>query len=98
MVLIFSVGYGLLFERISKFKTLAAIFSFTALGCFMFNFADNPKGIYSFIVMVVIGIGLSGLYSKLPGGTPPWLTVHSSFIFNKSIRRIRVQRLYHWFG
>lgn len=58
--MIFSVVYGLMFEKVSKFKVLGMMFAFTSLGCLMFTFADNPKGIFSYITMVVLGIGLSG--------------------------------------
>ena len=63
VVMICSIPYGLLLERISKFKTLATMLCFTALGCFMINFADDPKSLYSYITMVIIGIGISGLYT-----------------------------------
>lgn len=48
-------------ERISKFWSLLAMFLLTALGGFMMMFAQSPKDVYTYIVMVILGAGMSGL-------------------------------------
>lgn len=58
---LFTIVYGLLMEKFSKFITIFVMLALTALGGFMMFFAKNPYDAYSYIVMVVLGSGMSGL-------------------------------------
>ncbi len=64
VVMIFTIFFGYMIERRSKFLLLAATFIFAAIGSFMFSFAKNPTGAYSYISMCVLGVGLSGLLTS----------------------------------
>lgn len=58
---LFTIVYGILMEKISKFYVMFAMLLLTAIGGFMMIFADSPYDVYTYIVMVVLGSGMSGL-------------------------------------
>lgn len=58
-----AIFYGFLFEKVSKNKLLFTMFSLTMIGCFLMNFAPNPKSPYTYLIMSVLGSGMSGLYT-----------------------------------
>ncbi|KRX03549.1 Major facilitator superfamily domain, general substrate transporter [Pseudocohnilembus persalinus] len=58
---LFTIVYGILMEKISKFYVMFVMLLLTALGGFMMIFADSPYDVYTYIVMVVLGSGMSGL-------------------------------------
>ena len=58
---LFTIVYGIMMEKVSKFWSLLAMFVLTALGGYMMIFADKPSDVYTYIVMVVLGTGMSGL-------------------------------------
>lgn len=63
VIMIGAVFYGILFEKVSKNKLLFIMFSLTMIGCFLMNFAPNPKSPYTFLIMSILGSGMSGLYT-----------------------------------
>lgn len=58
---LFTIVYGVMMERFSKFLLLAIMFVLTGIGGLMMIFAEGPKDVYTFIVMAVLGSGMSGL-------------------------------------
>ncbi|CAK69322.1 unnamed protein product (macronuclear) [Paramecium tetraurelia] len=63
VIMVGAIFYGILFEKVSKNKLLFIMFSLTMIGCFLMNFAPNPKSPYTFIIMAILGSGMSGLYT-----------------------------------
>lgn len=58
-----AIFYGILFEKVSKNKLLLTMFSLTMLGCLLMNFAPYPTSPYTFVIMIILGSGMSGLYT-----------------------------------
>jgi len=58
---LFTIVYGIIMEKFSKFASLLIMFILTAMGGYMMIFADDPTSAYTYIVMVVLGSGMSGL-------------------------------------
>ena len=61
--MVFALVYGVLFERVSKNLLLLVMFSLTLAGCVLMNFASSPDNVWTFVYMVILGIGMSGLYT-----------------------------------
>lgn len=61
--MVFAIVYGILFEKTSKNVLLMAMFTLTMTGCFLMNFAPGPNSVFTFIIMAILGSGMSGLYT-----------------------------------
>ena len=61
--MVFAFVYGILFEKVSKNVLLLVMFSFTLTGCILMNFATSPDNVWTYIFMVILGIGMAGLYT-----------------------------------
>lgn len=58
-----AVAYGLLFEKVSKNALLITMFGLTMVGCFLMNIAPSPTSPLTFVIMGILGTGMSGLYT-----------------------------------
>jgi hypothetical protein len=61
--MVFAFVYGLLFEKASKIMLLLVMFSLTLLGCVLMNFATSPDSLLTYVYMVILGMGMAGLYT-----------------------------------
>ena len=60
-VSIFSIIYGVFYDRISKKILLSVTYILLTLSCLLFITTDNPFSILTSVSMLILGVGLSGL-------------------------------------
>lgn len=63
VIMVFALLYGILFEKVSNNILLIVMFILTLIGCVMMNFVEGPYTILTFITMIILGSGMSGLYT-----------------------------------
>jgi len=65
-MLLLAIVYGLALEskRISKFIILSIMFVLVGAGCLMMYFCTSNNSIFTFATMVILGSGMSGLYTS----------------------------------
>lgn len=63
VIMLTCIIYGRLYERrdLSRSKLMIGMLSVAALGALLINFASSPSSYMSYVSLVVLGVGMSGL-------------------------------------
>lgn len=61
IILVFSIGYGLLIEKLNKFAVLSISYLFCIVGMNLFWICDDPKSGITYGILTIVGVGFSGL-------------------------------------